>query len=91
MTFCDNKIDEFLNIFEERKQTIKNFKGCLHLELWQDSTNKNIFFTYSNWESEADLNHYRFSEFFKDTWSKTKALFADKPQAWSVIKKSIAN
>ena len=88
MTFREDKVDEFISIFEERKSTIKGFKGCTHLELWQDPKHENIFFTYSNWDSEADLDHYRFSEFFKDTWGKTKALFADKPQAWSVIRKS---
>ncbi len=86
MTFQTDKIDEFTKLFEERKHIIKGFPGCTYLELWQDTTHKNIFFTYSNWNSENDLNHYRFSEFFKETWGLTKALFADKPQAWSVNK-----
>jgi heme-degrading monooxygenase HmoA len=43
-----------------------------------------VLFTYSLWESEADLNAYRHSELFEDTWKHTKALFADKPAAWSV-------
>ena len=85
MTFMPEKIKEFTTLFHERKQTIQGFAGCTHLELWQDNTHENIFFTYSMWDSEADLNHYRFSEFFKDTWGKTKVLFADKPQAWSLI------
>jgi heme-degrading monooxygenase HmoA len=84
MTFQQDKLKEFTDLFEERKHIIRGFKGCNHLELWQDSTRKNIFFTYSIWDSEADLDHYRFSEFFKDTWGRTKALFAEKPQAWSV-------
>ena len=87
MTFRPEQIKEFITLFYERKQIISNFPGCTHLELWQDSTHDNIFFTYSIWNSEADLNHYRFSEFFKDTWGKTKMLFADKPQAWSLIQK----
>jgi heme-degrading monooxygenase HmoA len=90
MTFHKELVDQFVELFEARKQAIRGFRGCTHLELWQDSVHENVFFTYSNWDSEADLNHYRFSEFFKDTWGKTKALFADKPQAWSVIKKSVA-
>ncbi len=85
MTFRQDCIPAFTTLFDERKQTIRNFKGCTHLELWQDSKDPAIFFTYSNWDSEADLDHYRFSEFFKDTWGKTKALFAEKPQAWSVV------
>jgi quinol monooxygenase YgiN len=90
MTFRQELVTDFTTLFEDRKQTIRSFPGCTHLELWQDSARPNVFFTYSNWDSEADLNHYRFSEFFKDTWGKTKALFADKPQAWSVIRSSVA-
>ena len=88
MTFQSQRIIDFTTLFEERKQTIKSFKGCTHLELWQDSKNENIFFTYSHWHSEEDLDHYRFSEFFKDTWSKTKLLFSEKAEAWSVVSRS---
>ncbi len=84
MSFRWDAVKEFQKLFEERKHLIKEFAGCNHLELWQDAHDKNIFFTYSIWDSEEHLNHYRFSEFFKDTWARTKALFADKPQAWSV-------
>lgn len=84
MTFRPECVADFVALFEERKQTIRSFDGCTHLELWQEAGNPNVFFTYSNWETEAHLDHYRFSEFFKDTWGKTKTLFASKPQAWSV-------
>ena len=84
MTFNAEQVKEFTDLFHERKATIRSFPGCTHLELWQDSKDENVFFTYSMWHTEADLDHYRFSEFFKDTWGKTKALFADKPQAWSL-------
>lgn len=89
MTFRTEAIADFKELFEERKERIRHFDGCRHLELWQDSGNPAIFFTYSHWESEAHLNHYRFSEFFKDTWGRTKALFADKPQAWSVVQRAV--
>lgn len=89
MTFEPSQVDAFLSLFEERKQLIRHFDGCQHLELWQDAQQPGIFFTYSMWESEQHLNHYRFSELFKDTWAKTKALFAGKPQAWSVTQKMI--
>lgn len=91
MTFRKDEVNSFLDLFEERKSLIRNFNGCSHLELWQDAHNENVFFTYSNWESEDHLNHYRFSELFKDTWARTKALFAEKPQAWSVDRKMIVD
>ncbi len=90
MDFREESIPAFLALFEERKATIRAFNGCTHLELWQDSSQPHILFTYSNWDSEADLNHYRYSEFFKDTWGMTKQLFAGPPKAWSVVQKSIA-
>ncbi len=90
MTFRADMVDEFTQMFEERKQTIRSFPGCTHLELWRDSAEPNVFFTCSHWGAESDLNHYRFSAFFKDTWSMTKAMFADKPEAWSLNIASVA-
>ena len=89
MKFREVEIESFQQLFEERKHKIRTWPGCLHLELWQDMNDKNLFFTYSHWESEAHLDNYRFSEFFKDTWSRTRVLFADKPDAWSVYRKSV--
>jgi quinol monooxygenase YgiN len=89
MSFRAGERDHFLQLFEERKERIRGFEGCRHLELWEDAHNDHVFFTYSMWDSEAHLDHYRFSEFFKDTWTRTKALFAGKPQAWSVMQKVV--
>lgn len=86
MSFRQDEVKNFLFLFDERKEMIRSFEGCNHLELWQDAKNDNVFFTYSIWDSEDHLNHYRFSELFKDTWAKTKALFNAKPKAWSVNK-----
>lgn len=85
MTFVEEHIGAFKTLFAERRDQIRNFPGCTHLELLRDNDKPNMYYTYSKWESEAALNHYRFSEFFKDTWGRTKALFADKPNAWSLV------
>jgi heme-degrading monooxygenase HmoA len=84
MRFREDAVDDFKALFEVRKGRIRHFEGCLHLELWRDANDPCIFFTYSHWESEAHLNHYRFSPFFKETWGLTRALFAAPPQAWSI-------
>lgn len=84
MTFQADKIDQFKDIFETSKAKIRAFEGCHHLELWQSRNPSNIFFTYSHWESEEALEKYRHSELFQATWKKTKSLFDDKPQAWSL-------
>lgn len=84
MTFMPEYVFQFLNLFEERKQLIRNMPGCHHLELLQEKKEGCIFFTYSYWESEKDLDYYRHSELFKDTWQKTRALFEKKAEAWSL-------
>jgi len=45
-----------------------------------------VFFTYSYWNDESDLENYRKSELFKNIWSATKKNFSAKPEAWSVHK-----
>ena len=86
MSFNNTLIDRFLNLFETHKYDIRSYPGCAYLELYQDKEQKNIFFTYSYWKSEVELNNYRQSELFKEVWSETKKLFNDKPLAWSVNK-----
>jgi quinol monooxygenase YgiN len=86
MTFLPEKIDEFQSIFEKCQVGIKQMPGCMHLELWRDVNNPNIFITHSHWETEEYLNTYRDTEFFHLVWKKTKAFFADKPLAFSVEK-----
>lgn len=84
MTFKPESVESFKQIFSESKKLISNFEGCLHLELLIDINDKNTFFTLSKWNSEADLEHYRESYIFKNTWSKVKPLFGAKAEAWSL-------
>ena len=87
MSFHSKHIEEFQQMFEQKKTFIRSFEGCNLLELYQDKNNPEIFFTYSYWENESDLEKYRNSELFKNVWAQTKPFFNDKPQAWSVDKK----
>lgn len=86
LSFHQDKIPAFLENFELVKNQIRNFPGNRLLELYQDKTNASIFFTYSYWESEEELENYRKSELFTEVWGFTKQLFNDKPEAWSVDK-----
>lgn len=86
MSFHEDKIPAFLENFHSVKAQIRNYPGNNFLELYQDKNNPCIFFTYSIWNEESDLENYRHSDLFKEVWTFTKALFNDKPQAWSVDK-----
>ena len=84
MHFRSDEVGTFTRIFDEVKSNIRNFPGCSHLKLMRDHQDPDIFYTYSKWESQQHLDSYRHSELFEDTWRKTKALFADKPMAFSL-------
>ncbi|RME19766.1 MAG: antibiotic biosynthesis monooxygenase [Bacteroidetes bacterium] len=89
MTFQKDKTDDFLKWFEEHKDKIKNFEGCLHLELWRDAEQPNIFYTFSIWDSHESIEKYRQSEIFQKVWNYTKTLFRDKPMAFSATQEII--
>ena len=89
MTFNPKKIEDFEALFSSNKMKIRNFEGCIHLELLKDVDNPNIYFTYSFWEDPIHLSNYRNSPLFEEVWSNTKKLFSAKPEAWSVKQKVI--
>ncbi len=95
MEFMPEKVKDFMDLFTATRSKIASFEGCTGLQLLNDTQTTNVFFTYSNWESEKHLDNYRNSELFKQTWTKTKAMFSNKPQAWSLqimnIEQGISN
>lgn len=84
LTFENQKVPDFLHIFERSKEKIRGFAGCQYLALLKDSNEPNVYCTYSIWENEYALQRYRFSTLFKETWLETKQLFAAKPLAFSL-------
>jgi len=84
MKFKPEHIPAFLDHFEKNKEKIRGFEGCEHLQLLHDIDDPSIYFTYSFWHAQADLENYRKSELFKGVWTYTKTLFDTKPEAWSV-------
>lgn len=86
MSFHPQHVSAFLDNFELMKEKIRNAPGNRLLELYRDKNNPDIFFTYSYWETEEDLENYRQSALFDEVWTFTKQLFNAKPEAWSVDK-----
>lgn len=85
MTFKPNKIQDFNLLFEEVQHKIQKFPGCNHVELCADANESNVFYTFSKWDNKEALEIYRTSDFFADTWTRTKALFNGKPEAYSLL------
>jgi len=87
MTFKPELLPAFLEIFNLSAEKIRAFPGCMRLELLSDADNPAVLFTYSYWQDAQDLEAYRHSELFNETWAVTKVLFNAKPEAWSLIRK----
>ena len=83
LSFHPEHVPTFLSIFAESKSKIVAMPGCHSVALLRCTEPDFVFFTYSYWDSEEDLNAYRHSELFRRTWAKTKILFNDRPLAWS--------
>jgi len=84
MRFRVEEVPIFLALFEENRSHIASQPGCSGLQLLRGKDDPTLFFTYSHWEGKAQLNAYRNSALFGKVWPATKALFAEKPEAWSV-------
>lgn len=85
MEFLSEHVNDFENLFAQVKEQIRHFPGCLSLQVWTDPEAPNVYFTFSRWESPADLEAYRHSSLFTETWTQTKRWFCAKPQAFSAI------
>jgi quinol monooxygenase YgiN len=85
LVFEPQHVATFVDIYRSSYQLIRYSQGCNHLHLMRDHDNENIYYTYSKWNSHEDLEEYRKSELFSQTWARTKVLFADKPQAFSIV------
>lgn len=85
MTFQPHAVQIFLNdVFAPTKDQIRAFPGCRYMELLRHLDNPTVLFTLSIWDDAKALEIYRQSDLFRATWTKTKALFAEKAEAWSV-------
>ena len=84
MHFRPDEREAFVDILNASKHLIRQFDGCQHLRLYNEAGCPDVFFKFSVWTSAAHLDAYRNSELFRETWTQTKALFAGKPQAWSM-------
>jgi quinol monooxygenase YgiN len=84
MTFQPEKVDEFLEMFDQKKEAIRATEGCQQLELIRNIDEPNVMMTYSFWTDEEHLNNYKKTDVFAEVWPKTKALFAARPEAWSM-------
>lgn len=86
MHFTEPGVEEFLGIFSRNQTSIRNFPGCTHLQLLKDNDDPLCYTTLSHWNTDGDLEKYRKSELFGSVWGQVKTLFAERSQAFSLVK-----
>ena len=86
MQFMPEKVADFKKTFDNTYDRIRNFEGCRFLELYQDEKDATVFYTISKWEHPDQLEVYRNSELFRQTWAITKSYFSGPPLAYSLMK-----
>ena len=86
MHFTSAGVEEFLEIFNTHKDAIRNFEGCTHLELLRDLDDETVYTTLSYWTDTESLDRYRKSELFSSVWGRVKTLFAERTQAFSLVR-----
>ena len=84
MKFHPELEQQFLGVFHHSAEKIREFEGCLKMNLLKVESDQLIFMTISHWNSEKDLENYRHSDLFKNTWKSVKALFSGPPEAWTL-------
>lgn len=86
MEFEASKKADFIKAFYSKQSFIKAFPGCIDVFLMQDERDSNAMATWSLWKSNGDLEAYRHSDLFKETWDHVKPMFSAKPKAYSLTK-----
>lgn len=84
MHFTEAGAAEFLVIFNANKERIRNFDGCVGLELLRDPDHPLTYATISHWKDEACLENYRKSELFASVWRTVKTHFSARAEAFSL-------
>lgn len=84
MHFKPEHLSEFMAYFKQIRSDIEAMPGMVKLKLYQDADNDNVVFTHSQWLNQESLNNYRGSALFGQVWPKTKSMFEEKAEAWSL-------
>ncbi|MCC6840304.1 MAG: antibiotic biosynthesis monooxygenase [Flavobacteriales bacterium] len=84
MTFRSEEAAPFQQLFNGWRHRIIATPGCRSLELLHDMKDHRVFFTRSEWDTEAALEGYRRSATFAQVWPVVKTMFAAPAEAWTM-------
>ena len=80
----DASINAFQEIYRSRNPFTKGVKGCREVKVLKDVDHDDVYYTFSIWDSNEDLEAYRQSNYFAETWPMVKAQLAKRAEAFSM-------
>ena len=73
--------ENFKEFLQQEMKDVKQFSGCEHFHLYEDIYNPNAFLLYEEWQTLADFDAYRQSDFFKQNGEKLFPMMAQPPDS----------
>lgn len=86
MSVKKDKVKDFVRYFEKYNEEIKIFDGCEHHDFLEDKNDASVFFTYTTWKSERQIERYRRSETHRLHKQKLQEFYEKDDSAWTVEK-----
>lgn len=77
-------LEAFRVIYDARNPMKNKVKGCRSVKIMKEINDENVYYTVSMWDSDADLEAYRSSAYFKETWPMVKAHLAVRAEAFTL-------
>ena len=74
-------IDAFRLLLHKSSPRVRQFPGCLSLQIVNDITDPTGFFTISAWRDVDALEAYRTSPLFEQVWPRIKAFLREPARA----------
>lgn len=74
----------FKQTLKDYQKALKEQKGCMHLDMFSDKKEKDIFYSYTIWDNDTNLKKYRKSALYKELSGKILPLCDKEPKAWTV-------
>ena len=82
--------EAFQEIYRSRNPFKNGVIGCLEVKVMQDVNDDDVFYTVSLWGSNDDLEAYRKSDYFAETWPLVKAQLSKPAEAFSMTETDIS-
>lgn len=90
LTVKDTAASEaFQEIYRSRNPFKNGVKGCRDVKVMKDVNDENVYYTVSIWDHNDDLEAYRESEYFAETWPMVKAQLSKRAEAFSMTESEI--